>query len=120
MLEWDQVIPLACAAYNFMPSESSKEAPFFLMFGRDPVLPLNLLVPTIQYMGDSEGLLSLQTLKNLYETVATNLKIARSKRDPRNQDLPTSLNEGDTVMIKNQMAGPFDPKYIGDYRVVAL
>ena len=32
-LEWDQVIPLACATYNFMPSESSKEAPFFLMFG---------------------------------------------------------------------------------------
>ena len=29
MLEWDQVIPLACAAYNFMPSESSKEAHSF-------------------------------------------------------------------------------------------
>ena len=70
MLEWDQVIPLACAAYNFLPSESLKEAPFFLMFGRDLVLPLNtLLIPTIQYMGDSEGILSLETLKNLYETV---------------------------------------------------
>ena len=81
MLEWDQVIPLACAAYNFMPSESSKEAPFFLMFGRDLMLPLNtLLIPTIWYMGDSEGILSLETLKNLYETVATNLKIARNKR----------------------------------------
>ena len=66
-LEWNQVIPLACAAYNFMPSESSKEALFFLMFGRDPVLPLNtLLVPTLWYMGDSEGFLSLETLKNLY------------------------------------------------------
>ena len=71
-------------------------------------------------MGDSEGLLSLETLKNLYKTVATNLKIARSKRDPKNQDLPTSLKEGDTVMIKNHSAGPFDPKYIGDFRVVTL
>ena len=116
MLEWDQVIPLACAAYNFMPNESLKEAPFFLMFGRDPVLPLNtLLIPTIQYMGDSEGLLSLETLKNLYETEATNLKIARNKRDPKMQDLPTPLKEGDTVMIKNHTIGPFDPKYIRDY-----
>ena len=36
-LEWDQVIPLACTAYNFVPGENSNEAPFFLMFGRDPV-----------------------------------------------------------------------------------
>ena len=71
-------------------------------------------------MGDSEGLLSLETLKSLYETVAKNLKAARRKRDPKNQDLPTLLKEGDTVMIKNHTAGPFDPKYIGDYKVVAL
>ena len=40
-LEWDDLVPLACAAYNFIPNEHSKESPFFLMFGRDPVLPLN-------------------------------------------------------------------------------
>ena len=50
-LEWDALIPLACAAYNFLPNEHSKESPFFLMFGRDPVLPLNtLLEPKIRYM----------------------------------------------------------------------
>ena len=43
-LEWDVLIPLACAAYNFIPYEHSKESPFFLMFGRDPVLPLNMLL----------------------------------------------------------------------------
>ena len=71
-------------------------------------------------MGDNEGILSLETLKNLYKTVATNLKIARNKRDPKTQDLPTPLKEGDTVMIKNHTAGLFDPKYIGDYRIVAI
>ena len=40
-LEWDDLVPLACAAYNFIPNEHSKELPFFLMFGRDPTLPLN-------------------------------------------------------------------------------
>ena len=38
-LEWDDLVPLACAAYNFLPNEHSKESPFFLMFRRDPVLP---------------------------------------------------------------------------------
>ena len=50
-LEWDVLVPLACAAYNFMPNEHSKESPFFLMFGRDPVLPLNTLPgPKMRYL----------------------------------------------------------------------
>ena len=43
-LEWDDVVPLACTAYNFMPNENSRELPFFLMFARDPILPLNTLL----------------------------------------------------------------------------
>ena len=34
---------LATAAYNFVPNVISKEGPFFLMFGRDPYMPLNWL-----------------------------------------------------------------------------
>ena len=43
-LEWDGVVPLACAAYNFPPNEHSRESPFFLMYGRDHLLPLNKLL----------------------------------------------------------------------------
>ena len=43
-LEWTSVVPLACAAYNFLPNEHSKESPFFLMFGRDSALSLNKLL----------------------------------------------------------------------------
>ena len=43
-MEWDQVVHLATAAYNFFPNEHSKESPFFLMFGRDPRVPLNTLL----------------------------------------------------------------------------
>ena len=34
--------------------------------------------------------------------------------------MPTKLQPGDTVLIQNHVKGPFDPKYIGDYRVVSL
>ena len=30
-LEWDVLIPLTCAAYNFIPSEHSKESPFLCL-----------------------------------------------------------------------------------------
>ena len=76
-LEWDVLIPLACAAYNFIPNEHSKESSIFLMFGRDPVLPLNMLLgPKMRYLGNDINILFLEAMKNLFEIVATNLKIA--------------------------------------------
>ena len=79
-LEWSVLIPLACAMYNFIPNEHSKESPFFLMFGRNPVLPLNtLLGPKMRYLGTDLNILSLEALKNMFEIAATNLKIAREK-----------------------------------------
>ena len=79
-LKWDVLIPLACAAYNFIPNEHSKESPFFLMFGRDPLLPLNtLLGPKMTYLGNDLNILSLEAMKNIFEIAATNLKMARKK-----------------------------------------
>ena len=78
-LEWDDVVPLACAAYNFMPNENSRELPFFLMFARDPILPLNtLLNPKICYMGDIANMISLEAMKSIFELVVVNLKNARA------------------------------------------
>ena len=83
-LEWDVLIPLTCVMYNFMPNEHSKESPFFLMFGRYPVSPLNtLLAPEMRYLGTDLNILSLEALKNMFEIAATNLKIAREKGRPR-------------------------------------
>ena len=91
-LEWDDLVPLACAAYNFIPNEHSKESPFFLMFGRDPVLPLNTLLELkIRYMGNDINIISLEAMKNLYEITATNLKLAREKGDPQEQLTPTKI-----------------------------
>ena len=36
------------------------------------------------------------------------------------KQLPLHFAEGDTVLIKNHTAGPFDPKYISDYRIVSF
>ena len=91
-LEWDVLVPLACTAYNFLPNELSKESPFFLMFGRDPFWPLNtLLKPKIRYMGNDINIISLETMKNVYEVAATNLRIAHEKGDPQEPKPQTRL-----------------------------
>ena len=77
-LEWDVLVPLACAAYNFIPNEHSRESPFFLMFRKDPVLPLNMLLgPKMRYLGNKINVLSLEAMKNMFEIAVTNLKIAQ-------------------------------------------
>ena len=34
-MEWDDVVPLACAAYNFLPNEHSKESPYVWQRGQN-------------------------------------------------------------------------------------
>ena len=120
-MEWDDVVPLACAAYNFLPNEHSRESPFFLMFGRDPKLPLNtLLQPKIRYLGDNENLLSLEALKNIYQLVAENLKRARAKLGSEEFPQPSKLKPGDSVLIKDHTAKAFANTYKGNYRIVSI
>ena len=43
-LEWDQIMAMATAAYNYFPNMSAKESAFFLMYGRDPVNKLSSIL----------------------------------------------------------------------------
>ena len=73
-LEWDEVCPIVTAAYNFLPNEHSRESPFFIMFGRDPRIPLTeILGPHIRYLETDETILSLEFLHKMYLIVAENL-----------------------------------------------
>ena len=77
-LEWDDIVPLACTAYNFFPNKHSRESPFFLMFGQDALVPVvKLLQPKVRYLGNDKNILSMEALQNIYQLVTTNLKYAR-------------------------------------------
>ena len=52
-VEWGELVPLVVSAYNFFPCQSSKESPFILMFGRDPITPVaKLLEPRPRNYGE--------------------------------------------------------------------
>ena len=117
-LEWDQVAHLATAAYNFFPNENSGESAFFLMFGRDPIIPLyDLLEPDARYVGESRARLSLQELQNVYRRVATQLEFVRRRRDKNLPNHDHKFQEGDMVTVRDPTAPAFHPKYKGDYRI---
>ena len=57
----------------------------------------------------------------MYHIATENLRRARARHDKSlPKQLPHHFTMGDTVLIKNHTAGPFDSKYIGDYRIVSF
>ena len=58
---WDQYLNQALASYRVTPNLATAEMPFFLVYGRDPNLPLHqLLKPKQQFLGDPDsGMLNL-------------------------------------------------------------
>ena len=75
--EWDNVVPLATALYNWLPNQHSKESPFFVMFGRDAVTNLSQLTkPKLRYMGTEDLILDLELMSNFFQTKIHNLRMA--------------------------------------------
>ena len=119
-LEWDDIVPLVCTAYNFFPNKHSRECSFFLIFGQDVLVPLvKLLQPKVRYLGNDENILSMEALQNIYQLVTTNLKYARERKQPKTK-VPNKLKEGDLVLVRNHTTKSFEPWYVGDYRMVRL
>ena len=119
-VEWDELIPLAVSAYNFFPCQSSKESPFVLMFGRDPITPVaKLLEPRPRYYGERGSALKMDMLRRLYTVVVQNICKAREKL-PKKEDEPHSFKVNDMMLVKDPDATVFEPRYQLNFRVTAI
>ena len=96
-VKWDELVPLVVSAYNFFPCQSSKESPFILMFGRDPITPVaKPLEPRPRYYGERGGALKMDTLRRLHTIVVQNIRKAREKL-PKKEEEPHNLKVNDMV-----------------------
>ena len=112
--------PIATAVYNLLPNEHSRESPFFIMFGRDPRIPLTeILGPCIRYLGTDETILPLESLHKMYLIVAENLQKARI-RDKSPKKWTHTIRPNDLVMVKKHLRKTFDPKYGGIFHVLSI
>ena len=123
-LEWDELTPMATACYNFFPNCSARESAFFVMFGRDPINKLNMLLHAArQYFHDDNGLPNLEALKNIYQVVAQQLLNSREryvKKHHNQQRSESPVQAGDLILIRDNTAKSFEPLYKGNYRVVKV
>ena len=62
----------------------------------------------------------MQALKNIYELVAQNFKLACTKIPDNINPVSTKLKEGDLVLIKDHTAKAFQSHYVGNYRIVSF
>ena len=119
-VEWDDLIPLAVSSYNFFPCQSSKESPFVLMFGRDPITPIaKLLEPKLRFYGEKGVSLRMDTLRKLYTVAAENIRRAREKH-PRQDTAAPRFQVNDLVMVKDPDSAVFEPRYLPNYRIIAI
>ena len=118
-MEWDDFTDLATAAHNFIPNVTLKESPFFLMFGRDPYMPLNkLLSQATRYLGTDEGIPNLEASQNLLQ-ITTQIGYAATKRNQSFKPVkPHDFKVGDLVLVRNHTSKAFQGKYQDSYRVV--
>ena len=121
-LEWDELTPMATACYNLFHNCSTRESAFFIMFGRDLINKLNMMLHAARkYFHDGNGLPNLEAPKNIYQVVAQQLLNSRErhiKKHHNQQPSVPQLQAGNLVLIKNHTAKSFEPKYKGNYRVV--
>ena len=122
-LEWDELTPMAPACYNFFPNCSAKSN-FFIMFARDPINKLNMMLHAARrYLHDNNGLPNIEALKNIYQVVTQQLPNSREryiKKHHNKKPSESQLQVGDLVLIKNHTAKSFKPKYKGNYRIVKI
>ena len=119
-VKWDELVPLAVSTYNFFPCQSSKELPFVLMFGRDPITPVaKLLEPRPRYYGERGSALKMDMLRRLYTVVVQNIHKAIEKL-PKKEDEPHNFKVNNMVLVKDPDAAVFEPGYQPNFRVRAI
>ena len=64
---WDKYLNQVLASYRITPNLVTAESPFFLVYGRDPNLPLHQLLEPMQcFLGNPDsGMLNLETHNSL-------------------------------------------------------
>ena len=120
---WDLYLSQACAAINFSVNESSKLSPFFLMYNRDPILPVtNILKCRQRYAGEDACKLALEKQHETFMLVHKNLRQAK-KRNARyaNENAKNvKLEVGDSVYLKQHVRkSKLDRKWQPFYRIVS-
>ena len=129
--EWDKKLPFLLFAYRSTIQSSTKESPFFLLYGRDPRLPSGSILDQTrpEYLVDMEDYRTelMVNLKSARELALSSIREAQRKQKTAYDQHSTSsvYQVGDRVMVympkevtgkDRKLARPFH----GPFRIVNL
>ena len=120
---WDKYLNQVLAIYRITPNLAMVETHFFLVYRRDPNLPLHQLLEPVQcFLGDPEsGMLNLETHRLALAIAKKTLDENRFKTAQKTmaRDKP-AFQTGDHVYFKNKQPGKWDLKWRPRYRIVCI
>ena len=105
MAGWDQVLGQIVMAYRCCPHTSTGESPFFLVYNRDPVLPVHKLIkPVTPYRDDMSLAYRIEQSQVALTTAVKNLEKKRAAQKKLYEDRPSShkFQVGDLVLINTK------------------
>ena len=125
--DWDSHLSAVLMAYRMAVHDSTGFSPFLMVYGRDPVLPLDtLLGPKIKYLGENYIPQQLERLNKAFVMAKENLAEVRADNKERYDQKAGnhSFSVGDAVYYKNHItkkghSTSLSPKWRPYYRVVA-
>ena len=123
---WPKAIPPLLMAYRTAVNDTTKHSPFFIVYGRDPVLPMDtLLNPKVKYMGEEYVPTAIERLHKAYTDVRRNTYDSResNRRRLAEKSAISDYEIGDSVFYldkasKQDECAKFALKWKPFYRVV--
>ena len=118
---WDKYMNQVLASYRVTPNLAMAETSFFLVYGRDPNLPLHQLLEPMQwFLGDPDsGMLSLEAHRLTLAIAKKTLDENHCKTAQKTMDRTSpSFKIGDRVYFKNKQPSKWDLKWRPGYRIV--
>ena len=102
--DWDSKIPSILSAYRTAKNESTGFSPFYIIYGRDPVLPVDtLLSPKYRYQGEEYVPTMLENTHKAHHHVQYNLARSheRNKFYYDRKAKPVQIRVGDMVYFRD-------------------
>ena len=112
-----------CYGLQVLPHTSTGESPFFLVYNRDPVLPVHKLIkPVTPFRGDMSLAYRIEQSQVASTTAAKNLEKKRAAQKKLYEDRPSShkFQVGDLVLIKKHLKDKLDLKWEPGFRIIEL
>ena len=122
-MNWDKYLNQVFASYRITLNLATVETPFFLVYGRDPNLPLHQLLETMQHFsGDPDSsMLNLETHRLTLAIAKKTLDENQFKTAQKTMAWKNlAFQVGDRVYFKNKQPGKWDLKWRPRYRIVCI